>query len=666
MKKILLLLCCLAGGFASAQTVVTINAQLANSESKRPIEFANVRFLDKNVGTVSNTKGRFYLKFDEDAVGTEGVLQISALGFQTKQVKLSELYDYLGKTNTLFLDPSSEVLSEGITRVSGNQGRIKGKVKSAVGPVQGAIVQVKGTFNEAVTNVDGAFTIDAKEGETLVISSLGMIPTERTLGSNNTLKVDLEVDGEILDEVALRGEKKREYGNTQIETAYGKRDFNKLGFSASQITEEQILPSYQTLDQIMVKLTGVQFSGVPGQRVYYFTRNIGSSVSQSTLPVVVVDDIPYAQGENNPLPAIDVQNIHSVTALPSLAATVKYGTLARSGAIIIRTKGYNLGQSGGEVDNQRKALVKGNNFNEQLDSYDREHVMPNYFTELKNAGSLNAAKRTYKKHEGEKGKYGIPYYIDAAEVFSKYDLEVAGAVASQIAEVAPNNVRALKSAAYKLEELGELEQAKNIYQRIALLQPQAAQSYRDLAHIFKETGEITKSFGLYKQILANATPDVDFSGLQKSAEHELRQLVANHKRKIKYSDLPNDLLDAKFNKDIRVLFEWNNPSAEFEIQFVNPQRKFFTWKHDLFTNKARLLEEVKQGYSQEEFIIDDSNRGQWQVNIRYLGDEIASKNPTFLKYTLYKNYGLPTETKVVKTIKLYQHQDKVILDQFNY
>ena len=39
-------------------------------------------------------------------------------------------------------------------------------------------------------------------------------------------------------------------------------------------------------------------------------------------------------------------------------------------------------------------------------------------------------------------------------------------------------------------------------------------------------------------------------------------------------------------------------------------------------------------------------------------------NPTYLKYTIYKNYGLENETRKVKVIKLSQLEQKVTLDKF--
>ena len=49
-------------------------------------------------------------------------------------------------------------------------------------------------------------------------------------------------------------------------------------------------------------------------------------------------------------------------------------------------------------------------------------------------------------------------------------------------------------------------------------------------------------------------------------------------------------------------------------------------------------------------MIDGSLPGTWQVNVNYLGNK--SLTPTFLKATVYYNYGTRSQRKEVKTFKL--------------
>jgi hypothetical protein len=77
-----------------------------------------------------------------------------------------------------------------------------------------------------------------------------------------------------------------------------------------------------------------------------------------------------------------------------------------------------------------------------------------------------------------------------------------------------------------------------------------------------------------------------------------------------------------------------------------------------------MMDEINSGYAIEEYIIDDAEAGEWLINIESLTEEANSINPTYLKYTVYKNYGLPNETQTVKVVKLSDCKPKVTFDKF--
>ena len=288
-----------------------------------------------------------------------------------------------------------------------------------------------------------------------------------------------------------------------------------------------------------------------------------------------------------------------------------------------------------------------------------------YIARLKQANSFEAAKALYEQQRSLADNYGIDFYFNASEYFEKWDMDYAAGIAREILNIAPKNPKALKTLAYRLEDMGDMEGAKTVYQRLALLNPNDAQSFRDLAYIYKETGEYTKSFALYKRILANQTEGVDFSGIQGVAEAELRHLILNHKDKVYYKDLPNSLLQADWKRDIRIVFEWNDPAAEFDLQFVDPSKKFFTYKHTKFDNLDKMQEEYTKGYCIEQFEIDDSVRGNWLINVESLSGD-SSLNPVYLKYTIYTNYGKTNETKETGVVNLSSLDKKVTVKQLRY
>lgn len=74
-----------------------------NKNSKKPIAYASIWVEDGDVGTSSNTFGRFNLK--EISTDLDKNLVVSALGFDTKKINITKLKD------TVFLNPKNIVIN---------------------------------------------------------------------------------------------------------------------------------------------------------------------------------------------------------------------------------------------------------------------------------------------------------------------------------------------------------------------------------------------------------------------------------------------------------------------------------------------------------------------------------------------------------------------------
>lgn len=81
---------------------------------------------------------------------------------------------------------------------------IKGSVKDRLGEVViGANVIVKGTTNGTITDFDGNFVLNAKQGDIIVISFIGYKTQE--LPAATTMNVVLQDDSEVLEDVVVIG-----------------------------------------------------------------------------------------------------------------------------------------------------------------------------------------------------------------------------------------------------------------------------------------------------------------------------------------------------------------------------------------------------------------------------------------------------------------------------
>ena len=530
---------------------------------------------------------------------------------------------------------------------------ITGVVKNVDGPIQGAVITIKNTFNETVTNQKGEFSITATQDDTVIeVASFAMEYQEVTIKRGAPMTIVLEYDGQLLDEVVIKAKSKDKYE----ETPFGRKKKKSLGYSSGrEITEADIKDTDITVFDILRKMPGVQIFGLPGfNQSILFTRSLTIT---SQPPSVVLDGALLDQSILN---SISPSEISSIKLLKGLAATLRYGQLGSGGIIFIETK---LGK-GNQITTEEKIeslQVKGNEYTQITPLLESVNTESDKLLELKKATTFEQAKAIFKKQE--KQTTTIPFYIESSDYFLKWDKDYSFKILSTIARIAPNNAKALKAYAFKLEERGDYKKVINVYTRILALRPESAQGYRDLALAYQTNGDYELAFTLLYQIVYNTIPNVDTTAIQELAYNELRNLLALHKTKVSYQKVPNELLALNFKKDIRMVFEWTQPDVDFDIQFVSPERKFFNWTHTRFESKTLLQDEVSQGYAIKEHIIDDAQPGSWIVNIEFLSNE-RPKNPTYLKYTVFKDYGLPSQTKNTKVIAMKDLQTKVTIDRF--
>lgn len=200
-------------------------------------------------------------------------------------------------------------------------------------PLPGANVIVKGTSRGAQTDFDGKYTIKANTGDVLVVSYVGMTPSEITVGTASVYDVALE-EGNALDEV--------------IVVAYGKKiNKAKSNSSSVQIANDFIenRPNVNVLNSLQGQVAGVNIASASGQpgtnKNDVVIRGVGS-VSGSTEPLYVIDGVPLTQAFFRNL---NQNEIESVTTLKDAAATAIYGNRGSNGVIVITTKSGRFGEN---------------------------------------------------------------------------------------------------------------------------------------------------------------------------------------------------------------------------------------------------------------------------------------------------------------------------------
>lgn len=264
------------------------------------------------------------------------------------------------------------------------ENKVDGKVSDAKtgDPVIGASVVVKKTTVGTSTDFDGNFSINAKVGDVLVITSLGYVSKEITVGQERQLTIKLQEDASLLDEVVVVG-----YGTQSKASLTG----SVAVIKSADIVKNSTSNISSALSGRLAGLVAVQSSGEPG-RDQSILRIRGMSSYNNTAPLVLVDGIQRS------LNSINSNDIESITVLKDAAAGSIYGMKAANGVILVTTK---RGGSSTPVMsyNSYYGVQKNTRMPNFLDSY-------NYGVLLNEANKNDGTAAVYTDGELQKFKDG--------------------------------------------------------------------------------------------------------------------------------------------------------------------------------------------------------------------------------------------------------------------
>ena len=646
---------------------VNLNAFVLDYTTQKAIPFVEVKIKNKNIGTLTDSDGKFSLNYFESNVDDDDVFQLTVNGYDTLSTSLSRLYKFLNNTNKFYLNKINSN-NQWFEEDTDNGNFIFGKIFNVKGPIQGASIKVKNSLIEAKSDFEGFFKIKADVDDVLMINYLGMIEKQLFIEDLSDKYVLLKTNTQILDQVTITGSSDL---NDEVDTGYGKKKKKSLGFSTSTITSEDISPAALTIvDAIRGKFANVQVAydqdgAATGNKQKVYVRGGSLSINNSAAAIFDVEGFIYPDVPD----FIDPQQIESITLLRSMSATNRYGSQGRGGVFLVKLK--SLARKTKRLLNTLE--VKGNDYTEQIYSVDLDSFIPYYIKDYKNANSITEAKKTFFKLQKNIYELSIPFYIESYNYFKKLDYNFAVEILKTVSQKAKDNPKALKTIAYKLEESGDYEKAKIIYKRLLNIRPEDEQTYRDLALIYIENKEYELAASMYNKMLKNKIPNVNVLGLQETIVNEASHLYWTKADKLILTDFPLKTLKTfipendwkNFGYDYRIVFDWNDPAVEFNIQFVDPKNKYFNWSHTIIDDKEILEDELNYGYNTEEFIIEKSDKGDWIINIENYSIE-DNNNPTYIKYTVYKNYGRPNEIRKVELLDLSKLKQKVTLDVLKY
>ena len=221
---------------------------------------------------------------------------------------------------------------------------VTGKVTDSYGLGVSDVVVKTTLGQETITDEDGNFSIQAKQGDLVSVEAIGLPSQSFTVGVSNEYKISLKPT-ETVDLADA------------VVTALGiTRDKKSLGYATQQIAGETVsaVPLTNFADALSGEVAGldIKSSGTMGGSSNMIIRGF-SSITGNNQALVVVDGTPINNGTynttnqttgrggydyGNAASDINPNDIETLNVLKGSAATALYGSRGQNGVIMITTK----------------------------------------------------------------------------------------------------------------------------------------------------------------------------------------------------------------------------------------------------------------------------------------------------------------------------------------
>ncbi len=190
-------------------------------------------------------------------------------------------------------------------------------------PLPGANVIIKGTSSGTVTDVNGNYSIEVTDPNSiLVFSFIGYEEKEIQVNGQTFIKVDLPLNAQDLDEVVVIG--------------YGVQTKKLITGATSQVKGEELEKQNTTnaLQALQGQAAGINITSESGQPGEGFKVNIrGLGTIGNSKPLFIVDGV-----QTDDIKFLNNADIESIDVLKDAASAAIYGARAANGVVLITTK----------------------------------------------------------------------------------------------------------------------------------------------------------------------------------------------------------------------------------------------------------------------------------------------------------------------------------------
>ena len=250
------------------------------------------------------------------------------------QVTKNQAMQNLKKYILVFIASACAIVS-----ASAQSKTVTGKVSGSDGEILTGATLVTVGGNYALTDIDGSFSIQAKDGEAVTVSYLGYDDYTFTAAGQQNFAIVLQLSANtVLNEAVAIG-----YGKTTKKEVTGSvvslkaDDFDKGSFTSPA-------------GMLQGKVAGLTVTnpdgGDPNASFEILLRGTNTLVAGQG-PLIIIDGVAGAD-----MRTINFQEVESIDVLKDGSAAAIYGTRGTNGVIIITTKRAKSGTTSVEYDGQ--------------------------------------------------------------------------------------------------------------------------------------------------------------------------------------------------------------------------------------------------------------------------------------------------------------------------
>jgi len=316
-----------------------------------------------------------------------------------------------------------------------------------------------------------------------------------------------------------------------------------------------------------------------------------------------------------------------------------------------------------------------------------------YLNAIKNVGK----DKQYDEYINQRKEYkDTPaFYLDVAHHFFHHHTKTLGVrILSNIIELKLDNPQLLRMVGYKLDEQEEYELAHDVFTKVLALRADEPQSYRDLGLVAEKLGKFQQAFDLLWRVVCGPDWSDRFSEIEVTALYELNALIAKctgypSVTRVKKNKTPAaktekttapatatptpeknfqlkypENFDSKIwvhpiDVDLRISMAWDTDNTDMDLHVIEPNSEEAYYGHRRTEMGGMVSRDFRQGYGPEEYMLKVAIPGDYKITTNYFGGQAVSSltGPTTLLLAIFTNYGRPTQTMNLTTIRLQGTRD---------